>query len=265
MKIRRVIPLLVAALSVTACGVPTRPDRVEYRYSSYDTTISVDLDRAPPAPLVEYPPQILVTGHFWAPGYWIWQGARYSWVSGNWQPERPGYTHVASHWERRGDRWHFQPARYEEHRSARTVQARHEEERTPARHIEQRTAAPTPDVRAAERRGEVRQSAPSVERRADYSPSVRAVDKSRPEVKPAAHAEDRKAAPSPTVKIVEKSRTEVTSNAKAVDKAAPEKALTAAPHSDEKRNVQKVGHTTDRGDANESRERGAWRDGGNRL
>jgi hypothetical protein len=263
MKTYRTISLLVAALSVTACGLPTRPDRVEYRHSSYDTTISIDLDRAPPAPLVEYPPQHVVAGHFWAPGYWVWQGTRHSWVSGNWQPERPGYTHVASHWQRRGDRWHFEPARYEEHRAARTVQTRHEEERAPVRRIEQRVAIQAPEAHAMERRGEPRLTVASAERRTDPTPNVRAVEKSPTEVKPAAHAEDRRSGPSPNVKPVEKSRTEVTQNAKAVEKATPEKSSSAAARPKEERGAHKAGHTTGRGDANEPRERGLARDGGN--
>lgn len=238
MKTCRVIPLLVAALSVAACGVPTRPDRVDYRYSSYDTTISVDLDRAPPAPLVEHPPQIVLSGHFWAPGYWIWQGARYSWVSGSWQPERPGHVYVASRWERRGDRWHFEPARYEEHRVTRSMSPRHDEDKDTARHIELRAAASSPDVRTMERRSEPRQAAASVERRAE---------------------------PSPSLKVAEKTRTEVTQKTKTAEKVIPEKASTAALHTEEKNPVRKVGHTTERGEANETRERGAGHDGGNRL
>lgn len=164
MKTPRVIPLLVAVLSVSACSLQTRPDRVEHRHGHYDTTISINVDRAPPAPLVEHPPKIVPARHFWAPGHWSWQGTGYSWVRGNWQPERPGYTHVPGHWDRRGDRWHFNPARFEEHRAVRTIQTRRDEERAPARH------------------GEPRPVAPSAERRTDSSSSVRSAGRSRTEV-----------------------------------------------------------------------------------
>lgn len=265
MKTSRVIPLLIAALSVSACGLPTRPDRVDYRYSSYGTTISVDLDRAPPAPLIEHPPQTVVIGQVWAPGYWNWQGTRYSWVSGNWQPERPGHTHVASHWERRGDRWHLEPARYEEHRSASASQAHQVKERTPARHIEQLAAAHTPDPRTMEHRSKLRQAVSSAERRTDPSPDARAIVKSRTEVKQAAHTEDRRTASSSNVKIVEKSRTEVTQNAKTIEKVASEKPSTEAAHPKQERYAHKVAPASEHGDANESRKRGGRRDGGNRL
>lgn len=214
MKTPRVIPLLlVAALSVSACSLQTRPDRVDYRHSRHDTTISVIVDRAPPAPLVEHPPKIALARHFWAPGYWSWQGTGYSWVRGNWQPERPGYTHVASHWERRGDRWHFNPARFEEHRATHTAQTRREEEKAPARHTEHRAAmTQTPDVHVRVRRSEPKPAAPSVEYRTGSSPGMR---------------------------TAEKSRTEVTQSTKTVEKAAPGKAPPVAVRQNEKRDIPK--------------------------
>jgi hypothetical protein len=116
-----------------------------------------------------------------------------------------------------------------------------------------------------EHRSEHRQTVPSVERGTDPSPNVRATEKLRTEVKQAAHAENRRSDPSPNVKIVEKSRTDVAPNAKAVAKATPEKASTATVRPKDERDVQKVSYTTERGDANESRERGVRRDGSTRL
>jgi hypothetical protein len=46
-------------------------------------------------------------GHFWAPGYYRWNGHEHIWANGGWYPERAGYTYNSPRWEQRGARWGY--------------------------------------------------------------------------------------------------------------------------------------------------------------
>lgn len=59
---------------------------------------------APPAPLSERVPAAR-RGHAWVPGYWDWNGNRYTWVSGHFERVRQGYVYARPEWKREGNGW----------------------------------------------------------------------------------------------------------------------------------------------------------------
>lgn len=60
---------------------------------------------APPAPRVEVMGVRPSEHHFWAPGYYRWNGREHLWHGGGWYLERPGYTYYGPHWAPYGNRW----------------------------------------------------------------------------------------------------------------------------------------------------------------
>ncbi len=61
---------------------------------------------APPALRIEER-GALRPGHFWAPGYYRWNGHEHVWANGGWYAERPGYSWVAPRWAAEGPRWRY--------------------------------------------------------------------------------------------------------------------------------------------------------------
>ena len=47
--------------------------------------------------------------HFWAPGYYRWNGREHTWYNGRWEQRREGYEYVNPHWENRYGRWEYIP------------------------------------------------------------------------------------------------------------------------------------------------------------
>jgi hypothetical protein len=94
----RSVVLAVLAATVTGCvaqvGVrgPARP-------AYYAPAVEVQVREAPP-PLPDYEqPPCPEDGYLWAPGYWAWSGADYSWVPGTWvQPPRVGVLWTPGYW-----------------------------------------------------------------------------------------------------------------------------------------------------------------------
>jgi hypothetical protein len=128
MKTIKVLPA-VAAVIAALLSPASFADAADVRFSIGDVSFGIGIGTPPPAPIVEYVP-VAVPGHVWMPGYWAWNGHRHVWSSGAWAKARSGYNHVAGHWGQRGDRWHFEPSRWEahttaEHRSERRDSVRH--------------------------------------------------------------------------------------------------------------------------------------------
>jgi hypothetical protein len=73
--------------------------------------VNVDIDIAPPAPIVEAPPSPRV-GFVWAPGFYAWRGGRHVWVRGHWIRERPGFHWVPDAWVPAGPHWHYVPGHW---------------------------------------------------------------------------------------------------------------------------------------------------------
>lgn len=64
--------------------------------------------QAPPAPIAERQPVQPFPSATWIPGYWHWQGNRYSWVAGYWEaPRGREWTWEAHHWQPEGNHWRF--------------------------------------------------------------------------------------------------------------------------------------------------------------
>ncbi len=117
MKITKYLPAVAVAAAILMSPAAFA-DNADFRFSVGDVSFGVGIGMLtpPPAPIVEYVP-VAVPGHVWTPGFWAWNGHRHMWNGGSWKRERAGYSHVAGHWEQRGERWHFEPSRWEAHRS----------------------------------------------------------------------------------------------------------------------------------------------------
>lgn len=79
------------------------PDDARYR-----RVIAPPPSPAPYAEPVSAPP---APNAVWAPGYWMFDGQRYTWVGGSWQiPPPQAHAYIAAHWEFQGDRYVFVPS-----------------------------------------------------------------------------------------------------------------------------------------------------------
>jgi hypothetical protein len=57
----------------------------------------------PPAPPAETIPTAPAPNALWIPGYWTFDGTRYTWTGGRWEiPPPNARTYVAAHWENQG-------------------------------------------------------------------------------------------------------------------------------------------------------------------
>ena len=84
--------------SLLAAGLVAAPGLSQAR-------VYVDVDVAPPAPMVETVPAPR-HGYVWAPGYWDYNGHKHVWAKGHWEREHHGQHWVADQWVQKGDRWH---------------------------------------------------------------------------------------------------------------------------------------------------------------
>ncbi len=65
----------------------------------------------PPPPVADVVTPAPVANAVWIPGYWSFDGGRYSWVAGHWEiPPMNTHTYVAAHWENQGSGYFFVPA-----------------------------------------------------------------------------------------------------------------------------------------------------------
>jgi hypothetical protein len=91
--------LLIAGLT---CGMVA---------SERDASAQV-IEIAPPVARVEVIGRPPSPHHFWAPGYWGWEGGRHVWVGGGWRAERPGWAWSAPRWGRQGRHWRLAPGHW---------------------------------------------------------------------------------------------------------------------------------------------------------
>ena len=68
--------------------------------------------RQPPAARHENPGRAPSARHFWASGYWRWNGHQHVWVAGRWEPRRDRYEYVGPRWERHQARWAYVPGHW---------------------------------------------------------------------------------------------------------------------------------------------------------
>ena len=67
---------------------------------------------APPAPRVEVIGVAPSARHFWAPGYYRWNGYEHTWIGGRWELRRDGFEYMGPHWVRRFGRFEYLPGRW---------------------------------------------------------------------------------------------------------------------------------------------------------
>ncbi len=54
--------------------------------------------------------------HFWAPGYYRWNGREHIWNGGRWEMRREGYDYYSPRWENVHTRWAYRPGYWARHR-----------------------------------------------------------------------------------------------------------------------------------------------------
>ena len=67
---------------------------------------------APPAARVEVRGIAPSARHFWAPGYYRYNGHEHVWVGGRWELRREGFDFIAPHWVNRFGRFEYLPGRW---------------------------------------------------------------------------------------------------------------------------------------------------------
>ena len=67
---------------------------------------------APPAARFEFRGFAPSERHFWAPGYYRWNGREHVWVAGRWELRRDGFEFIGPHWVRRFGRYEYIPGRW---------------------------------------------------------------------------------------------------------------------------------------------------------
>jgi hypothetical protein len=67
---------------------------------------------APPAARFEFRSVAPSGRHFWAPGYYRWNGREHAWVGGRWELRREGLEFVGPRWVRRFGRFEYLPGRW---------------------------------------------------------------------------------------------------------------------------------------------------------
>jgi hypothetical protein len=67
---------------------------------------------APPAARHESYGRAPSARHFWAGGYYRWDGRQHVWHGGRWEQHREGYMYVSPRWERSHTRWMYVPGRW---------------------------------------------------------------------------------------------------------------------------------------------------------
>ncbi|MFT3768907.1 MAG: hypothetical protein QM820_25980 [Minicystis sp.] len=95
----------VATAPVEESAAPAGAEQNSLRFRFY-------APREPPAARYENPGRAPSERHFWANGYWRWNGREHVWVSGRWEPRRDRYEYAGPHWERHYGRWTYIPGRW---------------------------------------------------------------------------------------------------------------------------------------------------------
>jgi WXXGXW repeat (2 copies) len=67
---------------------------------------------APPAARFEIRGVAPSARHFWAPGYYRFDGRQHVWVAGRWELRRDGFDFAGPRWVRRGVRFEYLPGRW---------------------------------------------------------------------------------------------------------------------------------------------------------
>lgn len=75
---------------------------------------TIEVQQAPPAPIVETMPPSPGGAYVWTPGYWVWSG-QWVWYPGRWLvPPHPRSVWITGRWElHRGRVWHYYPGHWQ--------------------------------------------------------------------------------------------------------------------------------------------------------
>ena len=124
------VVMVVGSLAATGCSTanaadmgPVAPEETAATapVENASTSAGVEKDErffhyyapfAPPAARFEVRGVAPSARHFWAPGYYRWNGREHVWVAGRWELRRDGFEFVGPHWVRRFGRFEYIPGRW---------------------------------------------------------------------------------------------------------------------------------------------------------
>jgi WXXGXW repeat (2 copies) len=133
-KMMMAVVMMVGSLAATGCSTASAADTgavapeetaatapVDDSTASTSATPGVEQDarsfhyfapHAPPAARVEFRGVAPSARHFWAPGYYRYNGREHVWVGGRWDLRRDGFDFRAPHWVNRAGRFEYLPGRW---------------------------------------------------------------------------------------------------------------------------------------------------------
>ena len=126
--------MMVGSLAATGCNTATAADTgavapeesvattpVENASTTTNATNGFEQDartfhyfapHAPPAARVEFRGVAPSARHFWAPGYYRYNGREHVWVGGRWELRRDGFEYAGPRWVNRLGRFEYLPGRW---------------------------------------------------------------------------------------------------------------------------------------------------------
>ena len=134
-KLMVAVAMVVGSLAATGCSTAMAQDTGVVAPEETPATVPVENTRAgaahatsgvekdfvrgrffapvaPPAARFEFRGVAPSARHFWAPGYYRYNGREHVWVAGRWELRRDGFEFVGPHWVRRFGRFEYIPGRW---------------------------------------------------------------------------------------------------------------------------------------------------------
>ena len=132
-KLMVAVVMVVGSLAATGCSTASAEDAGAVAPEETAATAPVENDRAmnatnavekdarffhfyaphaPPAARFEIRGVAPSARHFWAPGYYRYNGREHVWVGGRWELRRDGFEFIGPHWVRRFGRFEYLPGRW---------------------------------------------------------------------------------------------------------------------------------------------------------
>lgn len=128
-KLMMAVVMVVGSLAATGCSKADAQETIAVAPEETATTAPIDdaastsatgvekdsrsfhyyAPHAPPAARFEARGMAPSARHFWAPGYYRWNGREHVWVAGRWELRREGFEFVGPHWVRRLHRFEYIP------------------------------------------------------------------------------------------------------------------------------------------------------------
>jgi hypothetical protein len=132
-KILVAVAMMVGSMAAVGCAAPVDADAVAPEESAATAPVEDNAStpgfeqnsvharygarhyyapKAPPMARREVYGRAPSANHFWAPGYYRWNGRQHVWTAGRWEAQRVGYTYIGPQWQRRDTRWEYIPGRW---------------------------------------------------------------------------------------------------------------------------------------------------------